>query len=435
MKNVIKKELNKRGIIYRDENSLISTYCPFCQNEMICLRINANTGDVSCFSCKKEKGWEEFIAKLDENKKQEEILNKKSVESEENKNQEREIDNKMVEEFKKETGNKGKYMFEVLTAGEIISREYESEKWLIKDILPMEAMMVISAPSGGFKTFLSQSIAISISRGLPVFGHYETIQTPVLFIDEENSGGVIKKRLLSFGIDKNENKIHYISQKNFKVDKGDGVEGVLEIVRDKKIKLIIIDSYIRIHSVRENDSSEMAKVSEKLRLFSKAGIAVILIHHHKKSNGHNWDNMGDDIMRGSSDIAASVDTHLIIKSNKNNNFLTLKAGKFRYSAPISDAKIEIIKSGEEIIEFRYAGESKEKAEEKYDEAIEEIRNLFNDEEKKSREEIHKTLREAFGFGRDVIDSAVKEAVNRKIIERVKKEGQKGNKAFYRLIGD
>ena len=103
-------------------------------------------------------------------------------------------------------------------------------------------------------------IAICVARGTPAFGEFETKQGGVIVIDEENHLKYVQKRLASLGAIAND-PISYLSMTGFKADRQEKRQPILEIVQDKGIKLVIIDSLIRVHDEDENDASQMAKVS------------------------------------------------------------------------------------------------------------------------------------------------------------------------------
>jgi RecA-family ATPase len=72
-------------------------------------------------------------------------------------------------------------------------------EWLVKDLIPLGAMMLLSAASGTGKTRLAYSIAGAVARGVPFLGRAST-QRPALYLDTENSGALVKEILVGHGV-------------------------------------------------------------------------------------------------------------------------------------------------------------------------------------------------------------------------------------------
>ena len=53
---------------------------------------------------------------------------------------------------------------------------------------------------------------------------------------------------------KETDNIHYLSQSGIKVDLETSLEMIIEIVKERNIKLVILDSLIRVHEQDENDA-------------------------------------------------------------------------------------------------------------------------------------------------------------------------------------
>ena len=421
-------ELTRRGVEYEMSGTMLSTYCPYCHAtsalgvEMMVLCVNGYGGFVECKECKKRASWDEFI---------EEIGGEHSSEALENKPHLEQTSALSLAGLPDTTPDQSR---KILTIGEILSREYGDEEWLIDKILPVPGILALSGMPGGFKTWLTHSIAISVARGLPVFGEFAVKQGPVFFIDEENNQGLIKQRFSSLGANGND-PIHFLSQTSFKIDKLGSVEALLPEAKKRNIKLIVIDSLIRIHGRDENAASEMARVFERLKMFAKAGISVIFTHHHRKGQGFGRFNPAESL-RGSSDILAAVDAHVSVeRSPQNEDILVLRMNKSRYAAPIPSIEVKIVKAEKGVGGFEYIGTHDERAT-KASEAAEAVAELLM-EGVKSRTDIHEALEGQ--FGKTAIDDGLKSMETVKRIERVPKaeltpeQAEFKKRAYYRLL--
>lgn len=238
---------------------------------------------------------------------------------------------------------------------ELIGMNFPTPKWLVERLIPHEAVTIISGAPASYKTFLTLEIALKVAGGEKVFGEFQTTQSPVLIIDEENHPRVLQERakLLS----QNPNLPIFVASKNNFLLGEESVQKIIEYARDKNVQLVIFDSFICIHDSDENVASEMRNVMKHLKDIANQGIAVIVIHHHRK-NGKEKGNDSQDI-RGSSDIAAQVDCHLAVERKGKDASVTIQQKKLREAQEIVPFVVHFHSDGNSG-SFEYAGVAKEK---------------------------------------------------------------------------
>jgi hypothetical protein len=253
--------------------------------------------------------------------------------------------------------------FEFKRIGEIIRTDYGPVKWIVEKLVPAEAFTIISADPGNFKTWLTMEIALSVSKGSEFVGYFPTSQCPILMIDEEDSERIIQDRFKCLGIEKpDELPIHYLCKAGFNIMNKNGLASIMNHIIEHGIKLVIFDSLIRIHGGDENTSRDMAAVYRRFNAIMKLGVSVIATHHHRK-NSEKTDS--PQSLRGSSDIGAGLDSHLIVFKEEEEGMLYLSQPKLRLSEPNKPFAVKIIKKDNGGIGFEYAGEddrSKKKSE-------------------------------------------------------------------------
>ena len=107
------------------------------------------------------------------------------------------------------------------------------------------------------------------------------------------------------------------------------------------IKLIVVDTLGAFWNVRdENDAAEVTRAMKPfLTLARNTGACVVLIHHARKSEGVN----GDEI-RGSGALFAAVDVALILKRNEVQTQRTLRAIS-RYHETPAEMVLELTELG------------------------------------------------------------------------------------------
>lgn len=316
--------------------------------------------------------------------------------------------------------------------GDILGKDFGEEEWLVDFLISKPGMTALSGNPGDFKTWITMHIAMCVSRSASVFGEFKANSGGVLIIDEEDHLRLVKKRLELLGARETDN-IHYLSQCGIKVDVEAFRNMLVDIVKEKGIKLVILDSLVRVHQQDENDAKSMAKVFSSLQAIIKEGASILFTHHHRKQMGFGSSNPGQS-MRGSSDILAAVDCHITIEKKKDEeDRLIIRQTKLRQAELRKPFEVKVLMGEFGPSGFEYAGgydEKKKKAEE----ASEAVVAVLT-EGMKSRVEINDALGEE--FGKTAIADGIRLVEEKGEIERVPKEElpkEDRRKAYYRLPG-
>jgi len=144
-------------------------------------------------------------------------------------------------------------------------------KWRVDKLIPEGSITIFGAPPGSFKTTSALYCGLCVAEGRTFFDNYTTIKGNVLYIDEE-SGHIqlLNKlgRLYSFlEIPPSKNFYHLVLS-NIKLDREQGeidTEVLKDIISENDIKLIIIDSFVRVLSGAEDKSDDVKKVFENIK--------------------------------------------------------------------------------------------------------------------------------------------------------------------------
>jgi hypothetical protein len=318
------------------------------------------------------------------------------------------------------------------TIGEILTHDFGDQQWLAEMLIPIQGMTVLSGNPGDGKTYTTIHIALCVVRNVPVFGKFKVTQGNVLMIDEEDHVRDLQNRLSYLGATEADN-IYYLSQSGFKVDKKEPLDAVLQIVKEKNIKLVVLDSLVRIHGQEENEATAMAKVFHGLQAIIKEGASILFTHHHKKQSGYGPANPGQ-MLRGSSDILAAVDCHISIEKKRDDpSRLIIKQTKLRQAEALMPFEVLILKGEKGPSGFEYIGEYDIKKL-KVEEAAMAVLAIVT-EGPKSRQDIIAILKEE-SIGKTAAEDGIKLAEEEDYVERIPKEDlPKGERrAFYRRPG-
>ena len=257
----------------------------------------------------------------------------------------------------------------LLSIGELLEKDLPPISWLINELVPEEAITILSGMSGSFKTWLVMDMAISIATGKEFLSIYDTRQTGVLIIDEESGERLYSERFKNL-TDLKEMPIYLLSMSGFRVD-DKSIKEIAEVCKEKSIGFVIIDSMTRVNRGDENSSKDMALFFSKLRVFTQESISVLIIHHNRKPGQGGYDASSD--MRGSSDIRAAVDIQLAVRRIGSSESIEVRQPKCRYSQEMSPFKLTFLKNKTTgKLGFRYDGILKVKDTEEDEKARKEL---------------------------------------------------------------
>lgn len=323
-------------------------------------------------------------------------------------------------------GMNKKMPFTPISAGELMAKNFPPDEWLIDKLIPRNGITALSGAPASYKTWTTLSIAIAVAAGDTLFEHYAATETGVLFVDEENGEKLLQKRLkLLPACD--DLPITFMCLQGFKLSKPT-VNELITYCKGNNIGFIIFDSLIRIHSSDENDASKMSQAFLMLKQFNKEGIAVLFTHHHRKQGLLRSSNPSED-MRGSSDIRASVDSHLAIHRQKPHS-ITITQTKNRNQEEVPPFNVTVMQDTDNKVSLVYEGVVDE-SQSKKDEAKKAVLDLIEQQGKPMfQREIREQLIEAsISVGEKTLRIALDELIDETRL--VTDKGER-NKTFYLL---
>jgi hypothetical protein len=182
----------------------------------------------------------------------------------------------------------------------------KSDQYLIEGVMYPNTVNCITSEFSSFKSIIALNIAICVSGGLDLFDMFKTTKGAVLIIDNENNMQEIKSRIDS--LEKGMNyvrtnmDIHFIMREG-KLDQPEFLQFVRNYVKEHNIKLIILDTLLRMHNLEENSSSQMNTIYDAFCSLLINDASVLFLHHTNKQGK----------FRGTGDILGMVDSSFIIE--------------------------------------------------------------------------------------------------------------------------
>jgi hypothetical protein len=215
----------------------------------------------------------------------------------------------------------------VVRAAELQDSDPEHQ-WLIESLFPWAGVSILGASPKLGKTWIGLDLAVSVASGTPCLGRFATQrQGSALIYLAEDSHQAVKARLL--GICRHRNvelatlPVHVITAPTLRLDLERDQRRLEHTVRTFRPALLLLDPFVRLQKINENDAGEVAGVLGYLRSLQRTyDLAVIIIHHARK-NGPSGSSAGSGL-RGSVDFYAFADSVWYLRQQRDQLLLTIE---------------------------------------------------------------------------------------------------------------
>ena len=227
-------------------------------------------------------------------------------------------------------------------------------RWLVESLWADEAVGIIGGEPKCCKSFMALSLGVAVASGKPCLGQFPVpAPGPVLLYPAEDALTTVRRRLQGIctveQIDFQKLPLYVITAPRFQLDVQSDRVQLTETIEKLKPRLLILDPFVRLHTIDENASGEVAKLLQHLRACQRLHkLSVALVHHAKK--GGSLKRPGQ-ALRGSSDFHAWGDSNLYLSRSDSQLVLTVEHRAEQARAPLhlqlcarnDDAHLEILR--------------------------------------------------------------------------------------------
>lgn len=192
-------------------------------------------------------------------------------------------------------------------------------QWLIEDLWTEQAVGILGGEPKCFKSFLALDMAVSVASGTPCLRRFPVQRSgSVLLFPAEDSLAVVRQRLegisAAAGVELSSLPIEVITAPSLRLDLPADCQRLIHTVESLKPLLLILDPFIRLHRVEENDASQIAPLLSFLRQLQRQfALAVVLVHHARKDSGGSRPGQA---LRGSSELHGWGDSNLYMRRQR-----------------------------------------------------------------------------------------------------------------------
>lgn len=263
---------------------------------------------------------------------------------------------------------KEKKQFQVESYPELMSGQASYPGWSVKNYWMRNSHGIVAGEPKSFKSTLVLDLAFSIAARKRFLGiTVPEIHGPVVYVNNENAGWILKDRLEKLCAAREElgrvkrigNKfqihfqrnlpMYFINQQNFSFDDESNKRSILSLVQDLKPALLIFDPlYLMIEGDVNSAQDLSPHLSWLLDLKSQFPMSLILIHHWNKSG---TSQRGGQRMLGSTTLHGWIESAWYLESRqaeKENKAVITMEREFRGAGmpPKIDISLEMGDIGE-----------------------------------------------------------------------------------------
>jgi KaiC/GvpD/RAD55 family RecA-like ATPase len=232
---------------------------------------------------------------------------------------------------------------------------------IVQNVLPEKGLVLLAGDPKVGKTFLSLELGIALATDGVALGAYSVDPGLVIYVGEDSPPFDVAHQMRMLMADKglaapDLNWMKFCLFEGARVDSIEGITALEKALReiemsddDGTMRLLILDSFRKLHSRNENDSEEMRLVMSLLRVLAERCCVLLLHHFTKPQEGRT---VGP---RGSGEIEAGCDAAFYLKRRGDEveallaRARAIDADSFRYRLDYTrdSARFELVPQKEE----------------------------------------------------------------------------------------
>jgi hypothetical protein len=204
----------------------------------------------------------------------------------------------------------------------------DTERWLVASLWGRAAVGILGGAPKCCKSWLALELAVAVASSTPCLGRF-SVEDPgsVMLYMAEDSAPVVKTRLAGLcqhrGLALDAMPIFVITAPSVRIDRERDQERLVRTVRRATPRLLVLDPFVRLHRVDENDAGQVSAVLGFLRALQRELDVAVLVVHHARKNGGSGGQPGQSL-RGSGDLHAWGDSNLYLRRHQGALALTIE---------------------------------------------------------------------------------------------------------------
>lgn len=219
----------------------------------------------------------------------------------------------------------------------------ETKQWLVEDFWLKGKINAVAGFEKSGKSRLVNWLLVGVAGCNGVLG-LPTRMPPqrVLYLCGEETIGTVNQRIRDYAILQKVSfdclNMEFIEAAAMRLDLKPQRDWLKEKLLDENFTMLVADPLRRLHAADEDKSTQMAPILNDIRsLSNRHGISILLIHHTAKINEETDMERMANWFRGSTDVAAILDTGQYVDRLTKTRMQVRRHGRF---APLPVLEIE-----------------------------------------------------------------------------------------------
>lgn len=204
-----------------------------------------------------------------------------------------------------------------------------SRRWLVEGLWARAGVGIIGGAPKSCKSWLALDLALSVASATPCLEAFSVAEHGrVLIYMAEDAAAVVKERLAGLcrrrSLDLANLPIGVITAPSLRLDCARDQRRLDHTVGRHEPRLLLLDPFVRLHRINENDAGEVSALLGYLRELQRQHDLAVVVVHHTRKNGAGSGGGGGQSLRGSGDFFAWVDTALSLRRQRHHLLLSIE---------------------------------------------------------------------------------------------------------------
>ena len=210
----------------------------------------------------------------------------------------------------------------------LLDEQDATHAWLVEHLWARAGVGIIGGAPKCCKSWLGLELAVAVASSTPCLARFPVDAAgPVLVYLAEDSPHFVKQRLRSLchcrGVDLAGIPLHVITAPSLRLDLERDQRRLDATVAGLGPRLLLLDPFVRLHRINENDAGEVSGILAFLRELQRTHSLAVVVVHHTRKNGPAGSQAGQGL-RGSSDFHAWTDSALYLRRQRDQLLLTIE---------------------------------------------------------------------------------------------------------------
>lgn len=196
-------------------------------------------------------------------------------------------------------------------------------EYVIDGIIEEGTLTIFYGDGGAGKTFISLTLGVCISAGIPFIGR-STKKQSVLYVDEEMGSKMIERRIRNvsdgLGLESSQMNLFYLPMTGLNFSEKKDADSLREVIKSIGVQFVIIDAMGDTMEGDENSKRDVQAYFNNLKPLREDNICLFILHHTVKDLSN---------YRGSTAIRANADNLIKLNSTSKSDKFVIEFDKTR----------------------------------------------------------------------------------------------------------